>query len=236
MNQEKDERKMSAQTGLTSRQNYDRFVDEWYDTVLREAQKWCRSDEAARLLAEAVLNDCRQKFAGKKLPSEPEYFLKGQVCLVYSMTGPNVERLKNYILDHPFAEEVPDSEEAADAEIKAKPAAPAASKAAKPAEKKETKLPPERTTQASARAAEKPEGAVREKPDTFFDPARTVLWSPDGENNPHIVEEIVIEDDDADEEERSVGLSFFNSILFIMTAASFVFFCYETGAIQFLLR
>lgn len=156
MNQEKDERKMSAQTGLTSRQNYDRFVGEWYDTVLREAQKWCRSDEAARLLTEAVLNDCRQKFAAKKLPSEPEYYLKGQVCLVYSMTGPNVERLKSYILDHPFAEEDPDSEEAAAPEDTAKPAAPAAGKAVRPAEKKETQLPPERAGQLSTRAAESP--------------------------------------------------------------------------------
>lgn len=74
------------------------------------------------------------------------------------------------------------------------------------------------------------------KPDTFFDPNRTAMWSPEGEKNSHIIEEIVIEDDDADEDERSVGLSFFNSILFIMTAASIVFFFYETGVIQFLLR
>ena len=87
---------MSIQPGLYSQQNYERFAEEWNETVLREAEKWCRNDEAAHLLTEAVLNDCRHRFATKKPPYEPEYYLRAQVCLVYSMTGQNIERLKSY--------------------------------------------------------------------------------------------------------------------------------------------
>ena len=83
MNHEKDDWKMSMQSGLYSQQNYDKFAEEWYDTVLCEAKKWCRNDEAAHLLTKAVLNDCRHLFATKKPPSEPEYYLRAQVCLVY---------------------------------------------------------------------------------------------------------------------------------------------------------
>ena len=241
---------MSIQPGLYSRQDYDRFVGKWHETVLCEAKKWCRNDEAARLLAEAVLNDCRHRFATKKPPSEPVYYLRAQVCLVFSTTGQSIERIKNYILDHPFVEAVQDSEETAGSEAAAETdetpkceTAAAAKTDGMPncetsaaVENEEAPLPDECADGEAAGDGEKPDEAARGKPDTFFDPVRTAMWSPEGGKNPHIIEEIVIEDDDADEEERSVGLSFFNSILFLMTAASFIFFCYETGAIQFLLR
>ena len=110
---------MSIQPGLYSQQNYERFAEEWNETVLREAEKWCRNDEAAHLLTEAVLNDCRHQFATKKPPSEPEYYLRAQVCLVYSMTGQNIERLKSYIQDRPFAEESQVSGKTDDSEVAA---------------------------------------------------------------------------------------------------------------------
>ena len=110
---------MSIQPGLYSQQNYERFAEEWNETVLREAEKWCRNDEAAHLLTEAVLNDCRHRFATKKPPSEPEYYLRAQVCLVYSMTGQNIERLKSYIQDRPFAEESQVSGKTDDSEVAA---------------------------------------------------------------------------------------------------------------------
>jgi hypothetical protein len=40
---------------------------------------------------------------------------------------------------------------------------------------------------------------------------------------------------DAEEEERSVGLSFFNTILFLLVLASSGFFVYEIGIIQYLI-
>ncbi len=236
MNQEEDKRKMSEQSGLHSRQNYDRFVEDWYETVLRESKKWCRNDEAAHLLTEAVLNDCRQRFATKKPPSEPEYYLKAQVCLVYSMTGQSIERLKSYILDHPFVEETQAPEETTDSEDAAETDAVPDLETGTTAEHEKAQPPDESAEGETACVEEKPDIMLQGKPDTFFDPNRTAIWSPEGEKNSHIIEEIVIEDDDADEDERSVGLSFFNSILFIMTAASIVFFFYETGVIQFLLR
>ena len=227
---------MSVQHGLYSRQNYDRFVEEWYETVLRESKKWCRRDEAAQLLTEAVLNDCRQRFAMKKPPSEPGYYLRAQVCLVYSMTGQNIERLKNYILDHPFTEESPEPEETSDSEDAAETYEMPDPETEETADREEAQLPEERDEEEAACVEEEPDVRLQGKPDTFFDPVRTAMWSPEGGKNTHIIEEIVIEDDDVDEEERSVGLSFFNSILFLVTAASVVFFVYETGAIQFLLR
>lgn len=224
------------QPGLYSQQNYNRFAEEWRETVLRESKKWCRNDEAAHLLTEAVLNDCRHKFATKKPPSEPEYYLKAQVCLVYSMTGQSIERLKSYILDHPFMEETHEPEEAADSEDEAETDAVPDLETGITADHEKVQYPDESAEEETACVEEKPDVMLQGKPDTFFDPSRTAMWSPEGEKNPHIIENIVIEDDDADEEERSVGLSFFNSILFIVTAASIAFFFYETGVIQFLLQ
>ncbi len=236
MNHEEDKWKMSMQPGLYSQQNYDKFAEEWYDTVLCEAKKWCRNDEAAHLLTKAVLNDCRHRFAAKKPPSDPEYYLKAQVCLVYSMTGQKIERLKNYIQDHPFTEESQDSEITDDSEAAAETEPLPDPDAGGTTEFEKVLLSDEHSEEETPRAEEKPDLMPQGKPDTFFDPVRTEMWSPEGGNNPHIIEKIVIEDDDADEEERSVGLSFLNTILFLMTAASTVFFFYETGAIQFLLR
>ena len=234
MNHEKDDWKMSMQSGLYSQQNYDRFAEEWHETLLREAKKWCRTDEAAHLLTKAVLNDCRHLFATKKPPSEPEYYLRAQVCLVYSMTGQNIISLKSYIQDRPFTEESPVSDKTEDSEVAAETEPLTDLDTDETAEYEKTQLSDESNEGEEACAEEKTDIILQGKPDTFFDPARTEMWSPEGEKNPHIIEKIVIEDDD--EEERSVGLSFFNSILFLMTAASIVFFIYETGAIQFLLR
>ena len=225
---------MSIQPGLYSQQNYERFAEEWNETVLREAEKWCRNDEAAHLLTEAVLNDCRHRFATKKPPSEPEYYLRAQVCLVYSMTGQNIERLKSYIQDRPFAEESQVSGKTDDSEVAAETEPLPEMDTGGTEEFEKAQFSDEQNEGEESCAEKKTDMILPGKPDTFFDPGRTEMWSPEGEKNPHIIEKIVIEDDD--EEERSVGLSFFNSILFLMTAASIVFFIYETGAIQFLLR
>ena len=69
--------------------------------------------------------------------------------------------------------------------------------------------------------------------DTFIDPVRTTLWTPNSERVYHRIQEMEIPD--TEEEERSVGLSFFNTILFLLVLASSGFFVYEIGIIQYLI-
>ena len=49
------------------------------------------------------------------------------------------------------------------------------------------------------------------QPDTFFDPVRTTLWTPDSSRSSHVVKELEIPDED--EDGRSVLLSFLNTVL-----------------------
>ena len=75
--------------------------------------------------------------------------------------------------------------------------------------------------------------STEERVDTFIDPVRTTLWTPNSDRVYHRIQEMEIPD--AEEEERSVGLSFFNTILFLLVLASSGFFVYETGIIQYLI-
>ena len=167
MNHEEDRWKMSMQPGLYSQQNYERFAEEWNETVLREAKKWCCTDEAAHLLTKAVLNDCRHRFATKKPPSEPEYYLRAQVCLVYSMTGQNIERLKSYIQDRPFAEESQVSGKTDDSEVAAETEPLTDLDTDETAEYEKTQLSDESNEGEEACAEEKTDIILQGKPDTF---------------------------------------------------------------------
>ena len=79
------------------------------------------------------------------------------------------------------------------------------------------------------------EDAAERVPDTFLDPVRTTLWTPDSERSRHVVQEIVLPDED-EENQRSETLSFVNAILFLLVMASFLFCFFETGFLQYLLN
>ena len=78
------------------------------------------------------------------------------------------------------------------------------------------------------------ENASERVPDTFLDPVRTTLWTPDSERSRHVVQEIVLPDED-EELPRSEKLSFVNAVLFLLVMASFLFCFFETGFLQYLL-
>ena len=280
---------MQKQAGLSDRTRFEAFSLQWRDTVLREAGKWCADEGAKQLLADAVLADFRRKYAESDPPSAAEFFLRAQVCTVYSLTGQNRRRLEIYIAERalpdqaeagvepaPQAEtpqvkapqtETPQTEapqakvsqtetpqvkapqteipqaEAAQTEptttVPAQEAAPApAPIAAAPVQAPaaaptaaETPVIAERSPEKEAQAA--PHPAVQ-TPDTFLDPVRTTLWTPDSERHDHFIQEIELPDEE--ESERSVAISFLNTILFLLTVGAFSFCFYETGFLQYLLQ
>lgn len=91
---------MRNQTGLKDRARFEAFSREWREDALREAQKWCADERAQELLADAVLAEFRKKYADSPPPLSMDYQIRAQVCLVYSLTGDNVRKLKNYIAEH----------------------------------------------------------------------------------------------------------------------------------------
>ena len=276
---------MSAQRGLADRKEYEAFCRSWYDAVLEETKRWCREEELQKLLAEAVMTDFRGQYADRAPPNNPEFNLRAQVCLIYSLTGANREKLEDYLALHRFREK-----------SESQPSGPEEGKIIKDgddsqrpdreqsvteAEENAAELVPDEAKQrdkASASEPEGTEGSVREekqvknpappeerstetsgvpsaqmlepnnlqhdqreavgqstegKADTFIDPVRTTLWTPNSDRVYHRIQEMEIPD--AEEEERSVGLSFFNTILFLLVLASSGFFVYETGIIQYLI-
>ena len=276
---------MSAQRGLADRKEYEAFCLSWYDAVLEETKRWCREEELQKLLAEAVMTDFRGQYADRVPPNNPEFNLRAQVCLIYSLTGANREKLEDYLALHRFREK-----------SESQPSGPEEGKIIKDgddsqrpdreqsvteAEENAAELVPDEAKQrdkASASEPEGTEGSVREekqvknpappeerstetsgvpsaqmlepnnlqhdqreaagqstegKADTFIDPVRTTLWTPNSDRVYHRIQEMEIPD--AEEEERSVGLSFFNTILFLLVLASSGFFVYETGIIQYLI-
>ena len=99
---------MNIQTGLKDRARFEAFSREWREEALKEAKKWCANERAQELLADAVLAEFQKKYADSAPPSSMDYQIRAQVCLVYSLTGNNVRKLKNYIAEHslpPEAEE-----------------------------------------------------------------------------------------------------------------------------------
>ena len=276
---------MSAQRGLADRKEYEAFCRSWYDAVLEETKRWCREEELQKLLAEAVMTDFRGQYADRVPPNNPEFNLRAQVCLIYSLTGANREKLEDYLALHRFREKSesqpsgpeegkiikdgddsqrPDREQSVtEAEENAAELVPDEAKqrdkasASEPEgtegsvrEEKQVKNPAppeERSTETSGVPSaqmlepnnlqpdqrEATGQSTEERVDTFIDPVRTTLWTPNSDRVYHRIQEMEIPD--AEEEERSVGLSFFNTILFLLVLASSGFFVYETGIIQYLI-
>ena len=260
---------MSKQAGLSDRGRFEAFSSQWRDTVEKEAEKWCSNTQSAQLLTDAVLIDFQRAYAEKEPPRRLEYYLRAQVCLVYSQAGQSVRKLREYLAGQESSEEegaAPETEEPA-AEIPATESAePAAEMPA--AESEEAQPEPEAETQAAPAAQTETleslvqaatvqaEDAVRpaeaappetapaspspsedsapKTPDTFLDPVRTSYWTPNEERSGHVVQEVELPDEE--DEPRSVGLSFLNTVLFLVTAAAFGFCVYETGFLQYLLQ
>ena len=276
---------MSAQRGLADRKEYEAFCRSWYDAVLEETKRWCREEALQKLLAEAVMTDFRGQYADRVPPNNPEFNLRAQVCLIYSLTGANREKLEDYLALHRLREKSESQPSVPEEGRKNKDdddsQRPDPEQSVTEAEEKPAELVPDEAKQrdkASASEPEGTEGSVREekqvknpappeerstetsgvpsaqmlepnnlqhdqreavgqstegKADTFIDPVRTTLWTPNSDRVYHRIQEMEIPD--AEEEERSVGLSFFNTILFLLVLASSGFFVYETGIIQYLI-
>ena len=287
---------MEYRNGLADRARFEAFSRQWRDAALKEAGKWCSDERAQQLLADAVLTDFRKKYADSAPPVAMDYFFRGQICLVYGVTGGKVQKLESYIAEHAFqaAPETPAAAPETAAAAPETPAAapetpaaapetaaavpetaatapetPAAAAPERPAAAPETAAaapetaavpqeprptPPE-AVQAivpavpapqalpaaesapaapAAGAAPVPEKQAEVRPDTFLDPVRTTFWTPDSERNEHVVKEIELLDEE--ESERSVKISFLNTILFLVTAGAFAFCIYETGFLQYLLQ
>ncbi len=235
---------MSSQTGLADLARFEAFSQQWRDTVMMEAAKWCDDPRAQELLTDSVLAEFRQKYAYSAPPSRLDYYFRAQVCLIYSMTGQNIGKLQAYLEEHSIPVEEPVTQPAVWAEIQTEPAQsvpqaqvsvsppPPAQGAAPAAQPAQTAAPAAQPAQAAAPAvgAAKPSAT----PDTFYDPVRTTFWTPDSERCKHVVRELELPDDE--EEERSAVISFINTILFLCTAASFGFCVYATGFFQYLLQ
>ena len=244
---------MSKIAGLADRARYEAFTRQWRDTALKEAEKWCTDKEARELLADAVLTDFRKKYAHTDPPDNLDYYIKAQVCLVYSVTGQNSYKLASYIAENSIPEESEETqaepvhavfhEEISEPEPRPVPAPPstnesagkpAVSAAEQPAPVPAAEQPVPESPIKPAAPAHTPEKPAGRKPDTFLDPVRTTYWTPDSERSEHVVQEIEIPDEE--EEDRSVIISFINTILFLLTAGSFVFCVYESGFFQYLLQ
>ena len=129
---------MSNQPGLSDHKRYEAFTGKWRSSVLKEAEKWCSEEQAAQLLAEAVLAEFRNKYADIDPPLNPEYPLRAQVCLVYSQTGPSIRRLSDYLAMQETAAEAYTAQEPPASEAQTPPAvqpepSPAAQSEAVPA-------------------------------------------------------------------------------------------------------
>lgn len=244
---------MSKIAGLADRARYEAFTRQWRDTALKEAEKWCTDKEARELLADAVLTDFRKKYAHTDPPDNLDFYIKAQVCLVYSVTGQNSYKLASYIAENSIPEESEETqaepvhavfhEEISEPEPRPVPAPPstnesagkpAVSAAEQPAPVPAAEQPVPESPIKPAAPAHTPEKPAGRKPDTFLDPVRTTYWTPDSERSEHVVQEIEIPDEE--EEDRSVIISFINTILFLLTAGSFVFCVYESGFFQYLLQ
>ena len=253
---------MSKIAGLADRARYEAFTRQWRDTALKEAEKWCTDKEARELLADAVLTDFRKKYAHTDPPDNLDYYIKAQVCLVYSVTGQNSYKLASYIAENSIPEESEETqtepvhavfhEEIFEPEPRPVPAPPSTDESAgkpavsaaeqpapipaaeQPAPVPAAEQPVPESPIKPAAPAHTPEKPAGRKPDTFLDPVRTTYWTPDSERSEHVVQEIEIPDEE--EEDRSVIISFINTILFLLTAGSFVFCVYESGFFQYLLQ
>jgi hypothetical protein len=253
---------MSKIAGLADRARYEAFTRQWRDTALREAEKWCTDKEARELLADAVLTDFRKKYAHTDPPDNLDYYIKAQVCLVYSVTGQNSYKLASYIAENSIPEESEETqakpvhavfhEEISEPETRPVPAPPSTDESAgkpavsaaeqpapvpaaeQPVPVPAAEQPVSESPIKPAAPAHTPEKPAGRKPDTFLDPVRTTYWTPDSERSEHVVQEIEIPDEE--EEDRSVIISFINTILFLLTAGSFVFCVYESGFFQYLLQ
>lgn len=251
---------MSNQTGLSDHKRYEAFTGKWRSSVLKEAEKWCSEEQAAQLLAEAVLAEFRNKYADKDPPLNPECHLRAQVCLVYSQTGKSMRRLSDYIATQKTAAEAYIEQEAPAPEAQTPPAvqpepSPAVQSEAVPAPPSGPAAAPEpvqvpeqvpvkdeapvpaapSAVQTGAPVEERaPEKEKDVPPDTFFDPVRTTMWTPDNSRSSHVVKELEIPDEE--EDGRSVMLSFLNTVLFVLTAGAFGFCLYETGFLQYLMQ
>lgn len=251
---------MSNQTGLSDHKRYEAFTGKWRSGVLQEAEKWCSEEQTAQLLAEAVLAEFRNKYADKDPPLNPEYRLRAQVCLVYSQTGQSIRKLRDYIAMQETAAEAYIAQEAPSPEAQTPPAVqpeplsaaqseavlvppPGPAAAPEPVQtpesvpvKAEAPVPaaPSGTQTGTPAAESAPEKKKDAPPDTFFDPVRTTLWTPDSSRSSHVIKELEIPDEE--EDERSVLLSFLNTVLFVLTAGAFGFCFYETGFLQYLMQ
>ena len=276
---------MSAQRGLADRKEYEAFCRSWYDAVLEETKRWCREEALQKLLAEAVMTDFRGQYADRAPPNNPEFNLRAQVCLIYSLTGANREKLEDYLALHRFREKSESQPSVPEEGRKNKDdddsLRPDPEQSVTEAEENAAELVPDEAKQRDKASASEPEGtegsvreekqvknpappearstetnsapsaqilepnnsqpdqreatgqSTEERVDTFIDPVRTTLWTPNSDRVYHRIQEMEIPD--AEEEERSVGLSFFNTILFLLVLASSGFFVYETGIIQYLI-
>ena len=251
---------MSKQAGLSDRGRFEAFSSQWRATVAKEAEKWCSNTQSAQLLTDAVLADFRRKYAEKEPPRRLEYYLRAQVCLVYSQAGQNARKLREYLAGQESSEEegaAPETEEPAaempaaesaelqaEPEEQAEPAAEAATVEAEipalcpepaPLQAEDAVRPAEAAPPETAPASPSPsEDSAPKTPDTFLDPVRTSYWTPNEERSRHTVQEVELPDEE--DEPRSVGLSFLNTVLFLVTAAAFGFCVYETGFLQYLLQ
>ena len=93
---------MDNQTGLSDRARFAAFSLQWRDAALKEAGRWSADESTKQLLADAVFAELRRKYADSDPPSAMEFFLRAQVCSVYSQTGQNRRRLENYIAERAF--------------------------------------------------------------------------------------------------------------------------------------
>ena len=227
---------MENQTGLADRARLEAFTSQWEDAVLKEAGRRCSDESVQTLLAAAVLTELRKKYARVAPPLDMEYDIREKTNAVYRVTGRNPLLLEYYLESHAFL----DTPAAERAPAKPKPEPASEPEAAKPEpapEPEAAKPEPAPTAEAvpEPEVPEPEEDAAERVPDTFLDPVRTTLWTPDSERSRHVVQEIVLPDED-EENQRSETLSFVNAILFLLVMASFLFCFFETGFLQYLLN
>ena len=227
---------MEKQTGLADRARFEAFTSQWEDAVLKEAGRRCSDESVQTLLAAAVLAELRKKYARVAPPLDMEYDIREKTNAVYRVTGRNPLLLKYYLESHAFLDTP--AAERAPAKPKPEPASEPEAAKPEPAPTAEAAKPEPAPTAEAVPEPEVPEpeeDAAERVPDTFLDPVRTTLWTPDSERSRHVVQEIVLPDED-EENQRSETLSFVNAILFLLVMASFLFCFFETGFLQYLLN
>ena len=254
---------MTENIGLFDPANYDAFCGAWRSVAMDEAEKWCADPAVQAMLADAVLVDFRCQYRDRKPPEHMEFFIRAQICLVFSETGQNPVRLSNYtalrMAEFPPLEPITKGGDPADApkapaDATLKPDAPAAAVPIEtPAETAPKEAPAgarqmpasgkwiaqrrrarrKKTQDGKTADAPKPKAPAPTRPDTFIDPNRTVMWMPgDVAQTEHIVQEVVLPDEEEDDEERSNKLSLLNTLLFITMIVAFAFMIYESRLIQ----